>query len=86
MVFHPVELRIQALTPLAWGVLQKEIAASLGLSPRTMQDIFKRAKARGFDPAQDMSIRMEYVEDAKRSGRRKKNPEGVENAVIQSVS
>jgi DNA-binding CsgD family transcriptional regulator len=41
MVFHSIELRIQALSLAAWGIPTKEIAAYLGLSQRTIQDIYK---------------------------------------------
>jgi transposase len=52
MVFYLIELRIQALSLAAWGIPTKEIAAYLGLSQRTIQDIYKRAKDRGFDHTQ----------------------------------
>ncbi|KAB8232514.1 hypothetical protein BDV23DRAFT_146300 [Aspergillus alliaceus] len=65
MGFHQVEIRIQAVSLAAWGISTTEIAASLGLSQRTIQEIYKRAKAGGFDSTQDIRIKIEFVEDAK---------------------
>jgi hypothetical protein len=72
MGFHPIELRIQVLSLAAFGVEPKAIAAGLDIPLRSVQDIIQRAKARGFDPAKDPRVKMEYVEDAERSGRPKK--------------
>lgn len=85
MAFIPIETRIQALSLAAWGIPSKDIAAYLGLPQRTVQDIYNRAKARGFDPTQDPRIKMEFVEDAKRSGRPRITEE-VEHSVLQSVN
>lgn len=72
MGFHPIELRIQILGLSAFGVDSKEIAAALDVPVRSVQRIIQRAKERGFDPATDPRVKMEYVEDAERSGRPKK--------------
>ncbi|KAJ8198708.1 hypothetical protein LV164_002848 [Aspergillus fumigatus] len=72
MGFHPIELRIQILGLSAFGVDSKEIAAALDAPVRSVQRIIQRAKERGFDPATDPRVKMEYVEDAERSGRPKK--------------
>ncbi|KAE8349072.1 hypothetical protein BDV28DRAFT_141992 [Aspergillus coremiiformis] len=86
MGFHPVEIRIQVLTLTAWGIPTKEIAVFLELPLRTVHDIISRAKARGFDPVQHKRVKMEFVEDAKRSGRPKEKTKEVQNAVVQSVT
>ncbi|KAF7170554.1 hypothetical protein CNMCM5623_002961 [Aspergillus felis] len=72
MGYHPIELRIQVLSLSAFGVESKAIAAGLDIPYRSVQKIIQRAKERGFDPATNPRVKMEYVEDAERSGRPKK--------------
>jgi hypothetical protein len=72
MGYHPIELRIQVLSLSAFGVPPKAIAAGLDIPIRSVQRIIHRAKERGFDPATSPRVKMEYVEDAERSGRPKK--------------
>ncbi|EAW18410.1 uncharacterized protein NFIA_083620 [Aspergillus fischeri NRRL 181] len=72
MGYHPIELRIQVLGLSAFGVDSKAIAAGLDIPVRSVQRIIHRAKERGFDPATNPRVKMEYVADAERSGRPKK--------------
>ena len=41
------------------------------LSRRTIFDLKKKARERGYNPAQSRTLKIEYVEDASRSGRPK---------------
>lgn len=84
--FHPIELRIQVLSLAAYGLETKEIALELELPLRTIQTMIRRARDRGFDPRISKRVRMEFVEDAKRSGRPKEITPEKDNAIIQSVS
>jgi hypothetical protein len=40
MGFHPIELRTQALSLAALGISTEDIAASVGLSQRSIQEIY----------------------------------------------
>ncbi|OLN97667.1 hypothetical protein CCHL11_09628 [Colletotrichum chlorophyti] len=62
-----------ALRSRAGGKTAKEVSEALGIPLRTVDEILRRAKSHGFDPtAQTLHIRPEYVQDAPRSGRPRK--------------
>jgi transposase len=84
--YHPIELRIQILGLISWGVDAKDIAEKLEVPIRSIRKMIQRAKDRGFNPGSCERIRMEYAEDAKRSGRPKEITPEKEKAVIESVS
>jgi transposase len=84
--FHPIELRIQILGLVAWGVDAKDIATKLEVPLRSIQKMIQRVKDRGFNPGSCERVRMEYAEDAKRSGRPKEITPEKENAIIQSIT
>lgn len=68
------------------GVDIKVVEATLGLSRQTIQYWVKKARERGYNPAVDLRILPEYVEDGKRSGRPKKSTESTEEAVLGPVT
>jgi transposase len=84
--YHPIELRIQILGLISWGVEAKDIATKLEVPIRSIRKMIQRAKDRGFNPGSCERIRMEYAEDAKRSGRPKEITPEKEKAIIESVS
>ncbi|KAM5345573.1 hypothetical protein ACJ41O_005222 [Fusarium nematophilum] len=68
------------------GKTTAEVVAITGLSKRTVNDIYARAIARGFDPNQiPLIIRNSYLEDAHRSGRPKKQTEEAKEAILTKV-
>jgi transposase len=73
MVFkqHDLAVRIQALALAEEGIATKRIREITGLSRKTLYNLKKKAQERGYNPAQSRSLKMEYVEDAPRSGRPK---------------
>jgi transposase len=83
---RPVELHIQIFSLTARGIETKKIAAALEVPIRTIHDMIRRAKGRGFKPSPTDRIRMEFVVDAKRSGRPKEITPEIGNIVIQSVT
>lgn len=68
---HPVGVRIQALALLTEGIPPERVAAITQMSPRNLRYLLQKAKSRGFNPEIDPRIKIEYVEDGKRSGRPK---------------
>jgi transposase len=84
--YHPIELRIQILGLISWGVEAKDIADKLEVPIRSIRKMIQRAKDRGFNPGSCERIRIEYAEDAKRSGRPKEITPEKEKAIINSVS
>lgn len=66
---HPIELRVQALTLITFGVDIRAVEAITGMPRTTIQYLVRKARERGYNPAVDPRIRREYVEDGKRSGR-----------------
>jgi transposase len=66
---HDIAVRIQALALAEEGIKVARITEITGLSRRTIFYLKKRARDRGYDPARSRVLKMEYVEDAPRSGR-----------------
>jgi transposase len=68
--YHPLEVRAQVLTLWAIGWTLAKISRALDISKRTVGDMIKRGKDRGYNPNQTGSLRLEarYIEDSKRSG------------------
>ncbi|KAI9776974.1 MAG: hypothetical protein M1839_009118 [Geoglossum umbratile] len=75
MVFkqHDLAVRIQALALVEEGVTVKRVMELTGLARATVYDLKRKTRQRGYDPAVSRVLKMEYVEDAPRSGRPKKN-------------
>jgi transposase len=84
--FHEDGIRVQILTLWAIDWSTKDISQRLGVPPRTIQDLIRKAKDRGYHPHESLRIKKEYYEDRKRSGRPKEITPAIEQAVIQSVT
>jgi transposase len=86
--YHPLEVRAQVLTLWAIGWTPAKISRSLDISKRTVGDMIKRGKDRGYNPNQTGRLRLEarYIEDGKRSGRPKEICEATEQAILASVT
>lgn len=61
--------RLQALSLVEHGLSPKEASKASGVSPQTISRLRKQARERGFDPSVSSILKIEYVEDVKRSGR-----------------
>ena len=68
---HDLAVRIQALALVEEGITVKRVMEITSLSRRTIFDLKKKARERGYNPAQSRTLKIEYVEDASRSGRPK---------------
>lgn len=54
---------------------------------RSIQDIVKKAKDRGYNPKESLRVKKEHYEDATRPGRpKKKSTPDSENSVAQSAA
>ncbi|GKT49841.1 uncharacterized protein ColSpa_10022 [Colletotrichum spaethianum] len=77
---------VLALRSRAGGRTTREVAESLSIPVRTVDEILRRAKDRGFDPTNPLlTILPEYYEDAPRSGRPKKRTEPTAEDVVSKV-
>jgi transposase len=56
------------------------------LSDSTVRNIITKGKNRGYNPTENLRIKLEFIEDGKRSGRPKEISEATEQAVISSVT
>ncbi|OJD18051.1 hypothetical protein AJ78_01881 [Emergomyces pasteurianus Ep9510] len=83
---HSVALRIQALSLIAFGIPIPEIESHLQISKRTLYAIRKKAFDRGFNPAQNTHILLDYVEDEPRSGRPKEIAPPQKEQIIMSAT
>lgn len=85
--YHPPELRVQILTLHGVGIRTEEISAMVDVPVRSIQDIVKKAKDRGYNPKESLRVKKEHYEDATRSGRpKKKSTPDSENSVAQSAA
>ncbi|EDU42785.1 predicted protein [Pyrenophora tritici-repentis Pt-1C-BFP] len=67
------------------GRSTSQISEILGISPRTIDSIYSRACQRGFEPnGPTLKILPEYLEDAPRSGRPRKQ-EAIHEATVEKV-
>ncbi|OJZ80203.1 hypothetical protein ASPFODRAFT_105932, partial [Aspergillus luchuensis CBS 106.47] len=82
--YHPIGVRVQALTLLYHGVPASQVEAITGMSRQAIQWWSKKAKERGFNPDKDPRILTEYVEDTQRSGRPKAS-QSVQQEVVDIV-
>ncbi|KAF7179335.1 hypothetical protein CNMCM7691_008268 [Aspergillus felis] len=83
--YHPVTVRVQALTLAYCGVDMKHIEATTGMPRQTIQYWVKKARERGYNPEIDPRILPEYVEDGKRTGRPKEITKATEQAILESI-
>lgn len=76
--------RLQALALVEYGIPPGHASHTTKISVKTIQRLRKQARARGYDPAVSSVLKLEYVEDAPRSGRPPKlNPE-LEDTIVAS--
>ena len=68
---HDIAVRIQALALAEEGITVKRIMEITNMSRRTIFNLKKKARERGYNPTQSRTLKLEYVEDAPRSGRPK---------------
>lgn len=83
---HPINLRFQALALAEYGVPVQNIKQYLNMSVNTIQRLRKTARDRGFDPAVSPHLKLEYVEDAPRSGRPSKLTPQMEEAIVAAFT
>lgn len=83
---HPISLRFQALALAEYGVPVQHIKHYLNMSVNTIQRLRKTARDRGFDPAVSPQLKLEYVEDAPRSGRPSKLTPQMEEAIVAAFT
>ncbi|EOA80980.1 uncharacterized protein SETTUDRAFT_24493 [Exserohilum turcica Et28A] len=77
---------IVALKSPFGGRSTREIAEMTGISPRTIDSIYGRACQRGFEPnARLIKILPQYLEDAPRAGRPRKQEE-IHDATLKNCS
>jgi transposase len=84
--FHSTELPVQVLTLWSVGFETPRIMELLGLSQRTVQNMIRKGKERGFRPEESYRVKLEYVEDGKRSRRPAEITEAIQNSVIAPVT
>ena len=77
--------RLQALTLVEHGVLAKRVEEITEVSTRSISHIKKKARSRGYDPEISRVLKMEYVEDAPRSGQPSKVTPALEEAILTDV-
>jgi hypothetical protein len=80
--FHPIALRVQALTLLSIGWPTERVEAATGIKTSSLRALRKKAHQRGYDPMKDPRIKLEYVEDGKRSGRPLKGAAAASTAAV----
>lgn len=75
---------MQALALVEYGIPPGHASHTTKISVKTIQRLRRQARARGYDPAVSSVLKLEYVEDAPRSGRPPKlNPE-LEDTIVAS--
>ena len=85
MPFHPIGVRVQAVTLIALGFDIQHIEDITSMSSWTIKRWFKIAKERGFNPEIDKQVLTEYVEDAPQSGCPKEITQSTEQSIISSI-
>ena len=85
MLFHPIGVRVQAVTLMALGFDIQHIEDITSMSSWTIKRWFKIAKERGFNPEIDKQVLTEYVEDAPQSGCPKEITQSTEQSIISSI-
>ena len=77
--------RLQALTLVEHGVSAKRVEEITEVSTRYISHSKKKARSRGYDPEISRVLKMEYVEDAPRSGQPSKVTPALEEAILIDV-
>lgn len=73
---HSVALRIQALALFEEGIAVERVKDITGMSRSAIFRLRQTARARGYDPNVSRELKEEYVQDAPRSGRPRKDAKG----------
>jgi hypothetical protein len=84
--YHSPELRVQVLTLWALKIQSPDIGRWLDLPNQTVRNIIKKGKDRGYNPNQSPRVKLEFMDDGKRSGRPKVISEDIKQAVISLVT
>ena len=77
--------KLQALSLIEHGITAKVVQAVIGVSTQSISYLKRKARDRGYDPTVSRILKVEYVEDACRSGRPPKVTSKVEQAVLDNV-
>ena len=77
--------RIQALALVEHGIAAKIVQEVTGVSTSSISALKIKARQRGYDPTVSRVLKVEYIEDAPRSGRPKKVTSEVEQAILNNV-
>ena len=85
MPSYDTATRAQALTLKLAGFSNTEIESITKIQPRTVNAIYNKAITRGLNPAKSKTIFDKHVEDAKRSGRPKKQTKEIIEDVLSKV-
>jgi hypothetical protein len=84
-VNHDLGQRLQALALAEFGVAQTVVTEITGLSRSSVSRLKKQARERGYDPSVSRALKLEYVEDAPRSGR-PPIPKETEDAILEKLA
>jgi hypothetical protein len=63
--YYSLELQVQVLTLWALKIRSPDIGRWLDLPDRTIRNIIKKGKDRGYDPNQSPWVKLEFVDDGK---------------------
>ena len=77
--------KLQALSLIEHGIAAKVVQAVTGVSTQSISYLKRKARDRGYDPTISRILKVEYVQDAPRSGRPTKVTPEVEQAILNNV-
>ena len=77
--------KLQELCLVEHGIAVKVVQAVTGVSTQSISYIKRKALDRGYDPTVSRILKVEYVEDACRSGRPLKVTSEVEQAILDNI-
>jgi hypothetical protein len=80
-----VGTRLQALTLVEHDIAAKIVQAVTEVTTRTISELKRKARSRGYDSKISRVLKLEYVTDASRSGRLSKVTPAVETAILANV-
>jgi hypothetical protein len=82
---YSISERVQCLTLITLGHDAKFIQSQCSIPPRTQQNLWKKAVARGYNPSVDPRILDSYVIDGARSGRPKEIGPEIEEEMMNNL-
>ena len=77
--------KLQALSLIEHGITAKVVQAVTGVSIQSISYLKRKARDRGYDPTVSRILKVEYVQDAPRSGRPLKVTPEIEQAILNNV-